>query len=156
MLPGICFVGNNGYMKNSYTATPYKKLSDDPEEETFQDAYNFYQLQVQITIKRAFVILVHCWAIIPAPLTITAEKVLVLMMCLCRLHNFCQDRLDINLAQNPERDVRHLYRVVCYNNFLNKNNNNFQGDNGVVTLTESGRPSGLLDEGNHFRDVPQN
>ena len=96
----MTIVGNNAYVKKRYMSVPLKG-----QQVGYNDAYNFYLSQLQITIKRAFGTLVDCWSILREPLLIPLPKVAPTVMCLCRLHNFCVDnnetiseKMAVNLA----------------------------------------------------------
>jgi hypothetical protein len=82
----------------------------------YNDAYNFYISQLRITIERYFGVLVHRWAILRAPLTIPTQKVCVLVMCLCRLHNFCIDNGENQVVKVPVENVKHLHSLVHVSN----------------------------------------
>ena len=80
---GLTLVGDNAYVKTEYVAVPIKGAKTEVE-----DAYNFYQSQLRITIERAFGVLVHRWSILRGPLTIPLFKVVPVVQCLCKLHNY--------------------------------------------------------------------
>ena len=81
---GLTLIGDNAYVKTEYMAVPIKGAKTEVE-----DSYNFYQSQLQITIERAFGVLVHRWSILRGPLTIPLFKVVPVVECLCKLHNYC-------------------------------------------------------------------
>ena len=60
---GFCLYGDNAYVNESYTCVPFRNTSSGPK-----DAYNYYQLQVQINIECAFGILSNHWRILKSPL----------------------------------------------------------------------------------------
>ena len=72
-------------------ATPYKSVKSGTK-----DACNFYHSQLRISIECAFGQLVRRWGILrkALPATMSVAKVSCLVMCLCKLHNFCvEERL---------------------------------------------------------------
>ena len=117
ILNGYTLLGDNAYVKASYMAIPFKGRKSDTE-----DAYNFYQSQLRITIERAFGMLVHRWAILRGPLVVPVMKVGNLLNCLCILHNYCIDErvgreiIDVMI----EKDAYHMANVVLANNLVDK------------------------------------
>lgn len=83
---GLCLFGDAAYVNNRYMATPYKSVSSGTK-----DAYNFYQSQLRIKIECAFGMLVQRWGILrkAIPSTVGLKKTVSLVICLCRLHNYC-------------------------------------------------------------------
>ena len=78
----------------------------------YDDAYNFYCSQLRITIERAFGVLVHRWEILRRPLTCPLSKVGSLVMCLCRLHNFCIDAKDEDILQTSDNDATYAIQFM--------------------------------------------
>jgi DDE superfamily endonuclease len=83
---GICLFGDNAYVNTRYMATPFKAVRSGSKDE-----YNFYQLQLKIRVECAFGMLVNCWGILRRALltAISFNRSMLLVMCLCRLQNFC-------------------------------------------------------------------
>jgi DDE superfamily endonuclease len=75
-------------------ATPFKGVAGGDK-----DAYNYYHSQVRSTIECAFRMLVHRFGILrkPIPTVISIQRIIALVMCLCRLHNFCVLIMMMNL-----------------------------------------------------------
>jgi hypothetical protein len=88
LAPGLCLFGDNAYVNTKYMATPYKGATGGT-----RDNYNFYQSQLRINIECAFGMFVHRWGMLrkPIPSNIGLKRTTALVMCLCRLHNFCID-----------------------------------------------------------------
>jgi hypothetical protein len=86
-------------------ATPYPATTDGSK-----DAYNFYQSQLRIRIECAFGLLVHRWGLLrkPIPCCISVRKATALVMCLCRLHNFCIDQEDTTIGSNTRLDYLNI------------------------------------------------
>jgi hypothetical protein len=86
LAPGLCIFGDNAYVNNAYFITPYKNV-----KEGVRDAFNFYQSQLRIKIECAFGMLVARWGILrrALPQAMGLKKVTALVICLCRLHNYC-------------------------------------------------------------------
>jgi DDE superfamily endonuclease len=89
--PRLCLYGDNAYVNTNYMVTPFKGVSDGPE-----DAFNYYQSQLRICIECAFRMLCHRFAILrkPIPKNITIAKTTALVMACCKLHNYCIDNND--------------------------------------------------------------
>ena len=89
LAPGLCLFGDNAYVNQTYMATPYPNISDN----CFKDDYNFYHSQLRISIECAFGMLVSRWGILQKPLSsnYTIRKIVYLVNCLCRLHNYLID-----------------------------------------------------------------
>ena len=83
---GLCLFGDNAYVNTRYMATPYKSVKSGAK-----DDYNFYHSQIQINIECSFGMLVGRWGILrrALPARMGMSKITSLVMCLCRLHNFC-------------------------------------------------------------------
>ena len=149
LLDGITIIGDAAYVKSHYMATPFKSTAGDESK----CAYNFYHSQLRVSIERAFGVLVHQWAILRTPMNIPLYKVPSVVMCLCRLHNFCIESSLSNREEEDklqgivEGDARNLHRVV--RNARKRDRNNSE----VVSLND-GRPDGILDGGEHFDDCP--
>eukprot|EP00978_Attheya_sp_CCMP212_P007198 scaffold16721_cov36-Attheya_sp.AAC.1 len=129
---------DNAYVKELYMATPILGASPGVE-----DAYNFFHLQLCITVERAFGILAHRWGILCKALSCSVSRVGPLVMCLCRLHNFCVNENSIKTSPKPShRDEAH----ICQTRERHMMNNSVHFD------PETG-PCELLGGGHHFRDL---
>jgi hypothetical protein len=95
LAPGLVLFGDNAYVNNKYMCTPFKSILQGPK-----DAYNFYQSQLRINVECSFGMLVHCWGILckAIPCGISIFRTTALSMCLCRLHNYCIDQTDLDMA----------------------------------------------------------
>ena len=96
---------------------------------------------------------VHRWAISRRPLKCPIKKVGPLIMCLCRLHNYCIDAKERDSPVSSEKDATY---AVQYMDALHR----FEGtsisvDSELVRI-ENGRPNDLLHGGSHFLDAPHN
>jgi hypothetical protein len=87
LAPGLCLFGDNAYVNTPYMATPYPGTSISQEK----DAYNFYHSQLRIMIECAFGRFVYRFAILQkkAPQQFSIQKIISMVICLCKLHNFC-------------------------------------------------------------------
>ena len=119
----------------------------------YDNAYNFYCSQLRITIERAFGVLVHRWATLRRPLTCPLSKVGPLVMCLCRLHNFCIDIKDEDTLQTSDNDA--TYAIQFMDALYHRVGNRIAGDDSLQRL-DRGIPNGLLHGGSHFQDAPHN
>jgi len=90
---------------------------------------------------------VHRWSILRAPLLVPIAKVCSLVMCLCRLHNFCIDANEYKVDKSPLKDA--VYQQKNTDFVTSKHTD-------VVMLDEVGRPASLLGGGHHFTDAPRN
>ena len=88
LLEGYFLYGDNAYVSESYMAVPFPNISSGP-----RDAYNYYHSQVCINIECAFGVLTNQWCLLKSPLsaTISIHWVNALVLCLCKIHNFCID-----------------------------------------------------------------
>ena len=119
----------------------------------YDDAYNFYVSQLRITIERAFGVLLHRWAILRRPLTCPLRKVSMLVMCLCRLYNYCINEHDVDVARLSNQDA---ICSVHYIDALQNRVDNCISQNATLVRLMRGRPNVLLHGGNHFVDAPHN
>jgi DDE superfamily endonuclease len=85
----LCIFGDLAYVNTSYMATPFKSVRSGTK-----DDYNFFHSQLRITIECAFGMLVNRWGILrrPLPAKFSLNRALLLVMTLCRLHNYCIDK----------------------------------------------------------------
>lgn len=107
---GLCLFGDLAYVNTNYMATPYKSIRSGTK-----DDYNFFHSQLRIRIECAFGMLVNRWGILrkALPASINFERSLNLVMCLCRLHNFCIDerlKRKGSMPRNAFRIAEHLAR----------------------------------------------
>jgi hypothetical protein len=147
LLPGMTLVGDNAYIKKKYMAVPLKG-----QQMGYKDAYNFYLSQLRITIERAFGVLVHCWSILRGPLMIPLTKIAPLVLCLCRLHNFCIDNNEQHVEKATVAHAHHIQGAVNFSNAFSEIN----AAQAPVALDENNIPSDLLFGGHHFNDAPRN
>jgi hypothetical protein len=109
-----------------------------------KDAFNYFHSSLRINIECAFGMLVHCFGMLrkPIPMNISIGKMTSLVMCLCKLHNFC-----INEAESILRplavDVMNIAIEggIALPNF----------DNGIDGIGD--RVEELMDGGDHLEDV---
>jgi hypothetical protein len=102
LAPGLVLFGDNAYVNNKYMCMLFKSISQGPK-----DAYNFYQSQLRINVECSFGMLVHCWGILckAVPCGISISKTTALVMCLCRLRNYCMDQTDLEMAPSGPSSV---------------------------------------------------
>ena len=94
---GIRIIRDNKYIKKLYMSVPLKG-----QQVGANDAYNFYLSQLRITIERACGDLVHHWSILRGPLLFPPPKVAPIIMCLCRLYNFCTNSNESNVKNDSQ------------------------------------------------------
>lgn len=145
ILPGYTLVGDNAYVKKRYMSVPLKG-----KQSGYNDAYNFYLSQLRITIERAFGVFVHRWAILRAPLTVPTANIAPLVMCLCRLHNFCIDESQSVLDEIDTDNARNIQFNVALSRIVDG------GSGNVIAFDDEHRPTDLLNHGMHFTDVEHN
>ena len=117
MKNGKILFGDNAYLNTQYMATPYTNVSGN-EELVTKDDYNFFHSQLRIRVECCFGMLVQRWGILRMALhySISIPRIVGLVNCLARLHNFCileTDRLGrrmqrINLRQRLAIDVQYM------------------------------------------------
>jgi DDE superfamily endonuclease len=103
LAPGLCIFGDSAYMNCRYFATPYKSVSSGTK-----DDYNFYHSQLRIKIECAFGQLVARWGVLrrAIPSNLGIKKTTSLVICLCRLHNYCiNERLAHDARQATVIDI---------------------------------------------------
>ena len=142
LAPGLCLFGDNAYVNRPYMATPYTSVPAGDR----RDDYNFYQSQLRINIECAFGMLVNRWGTLRKPLSrqFSIDKVIRMVNCLCKLHNFCID-------ENTEPDTP--IGMTADDRLALRNRGSFdtverEGGGGGQIPTE------LLHGGEHFDDDP--
>jgi hypothetical protein len=152
MKNGKVLFGDNAYLNTQYMATPYTNVSGNEDHAT-KDDYNFFHSQLRIRVECCFGMLVQHWGILRTALhhSISISRIVGLVNCLARLHNFCiseTDRLSmnhrINLRQRLAMDVQYM----------------MEASSGYIGFqrTESGEvvPADLLNAVEPFADVAPN
>ena len=153
--PGLALYGDNAYVNTRYMVVPFKAVSSGPE-----DNYNFYHSQLRINIECAFGMLVHRWGILrkAMPTGITVAKTSVLVLALCKLHNFCiEERDEIILKLTPSDSVEIALQGgidLETSTGTSIGNANDKSDDGLYQNMR--RIDDLLDGGEHRDDFPQN
>jgi len=94
LAPGLCLFGDNAYVNTQYMATPFPGQNNHDK-----DAYNFFHSQLRIRIECAFGMLVARWGILQKQIY-SVNKVPALLICLCRLHNFCLNKGESQVRVN--------------------------------------------------------
>ena len=125
---------------------PFKGVVD-----AIKDAFNFFHSSLRINIECAFGMLVHRWGILckPIPMNITVKKTTSLVLCLCKLHNFCIIERE-RIAQPLARDVVH----ISNNGGISLPHDNNEG---VLNYrVNEDRVDELFDGGEHFDDIRRN
>mmetsp|Transcript_13428 Transcript_13428/g.25214 ORF Transcript_13428/g.25214 Transcript_13428/m.25214 type:complete len:164 (+) Transcript_13428:1064-1555(+) len=125
-------------------AVPFKCVRDGAK-----DAFNFFHSSLRINIECAFGMLVHRWGLLrkAIPMNITVKKTGSLVMCLCKLHNFCISQSD-NVTQPLAGDVVHIARNEGGFAFPI-----FDGSAEWEYDPHEDRLDGLMDGGEHFDDA---
>jgi hypothetical protein len=146
--PRFVLFGYNAYLNSPFMATPYSNVSGDPEKRT-KDDYNFYHSQLHIRVYCSFGMLVQRWGILQTAFSrnISAKKIVLTVVALAKLHNFCIRLSDISDA------------VPC--SLTTDENYTMNSTNGYVEMTvddehNTNVPIDLMHDGHHFEDVPRN
>lgn len=107
---GLVLFGDNAYLNTEYMATPFPNVSRGAE-----DIYNFYHSQLRIRVECCFGQFVHRWGILRSalPYNITIPRIVGLVGCLARLHNFCIDAQGTNSKAADEMDPADRYRMIA-------------------------------------------
>ena len=132
LAPGLAVFGDNAYVANRYMVTPFKNVTSGAK-----DAFNYYQSQLRINIECAFGKLVHRFGILrkALPRAIPLRRVTSLVLCTCKLHNYCIANKDGDVPQVTADDNLSIMSV-----------------GGVALEGEHGRPSALLDGCDNYGD----
>jgi len=140
---GLCLYGDNAYVNTPYMIVPFKGAQDGAK-----DAFNFFHSSLRINIECAFGMLVHRWGILrkAIPMNIPVKKITALVMCLCKLHNFCLAQTDNVVCPLP-RDVMHIRMQGGF--ALPR----FDGNEEWRMHETDDRVDGLMDGGHHLNDV---
>ena len=142
---GLCIYGDNAYMNCPFMATLFKAVKGG-----IKDAYNFYHSQLRINIECSFGILVARWGILRRALSsnFTVKKIVELVECLCRLHNFIIDSEEE--SENPGSSlVEDNLNTIVLGGFLMEHQNGGNGTESETVLL----PTEILHGGEHFDDV---
>ena len=145
---GLALYGDNAYVNTPYMVVPFKSVGSGPK-----DAFNFYHSSLRINIECAFGMLVHRWGMLRKPIAqnIAIKHATSLVMCLCKLHNFCIDAADGNLTGFSESDIAH---IVNEGGFAPSRifDESTEGDQSWDYNSEEDRINDLLDGGEHYED----
>ena len=134
--PGLTIIGDNAFVESNHMSVPIPGKHVTQEE----DAYNFYLSQLRITVERAFGILVHRFAILRTPISLSIKKVPALVMSLMRLHNWYIDNVGRATPAGFEDDETFVqYRAWKENSV-------------AVQLNKYRVPEELLGSGHHRKD----
>ena len=148
---GLCIFGDNAYLNSPFLATPYPNVSSG-----YKDAYNFFHSQLRIRVECAFGMLVQRWGILRSamPKGVTIRKTTALVVALAKLHNFCINQKDTNIAPMTAADELRLMTNEIGSIVLE--NSTAVGDDGNVDgANEYMIPRQLIGAGDHFEDVPR-
>jgi hypothetical protein len=87
---GYFVVGDNAYVNSDHLLVPYpgENIPDD------EDAFNFFLSQLRIRVENTFAQLVAKWGVLWRPLNCPLRNQSHLVLCLCKLHNFCIDEKE--------------------------------------------------------------
>lgn len=98
LAPGLCVFGNAAHSNGFCMATPFKNAKSGSE-----DDFNFCHSHVRIEIGCAFGMFINRWNVLrkALPLQLSLKKIGSLVLCLCRLHNFC---IGQRLEQNGQSE----------------------------------------------------
>ena len=144
LCPGLALYRDNAYTTCEYMVTPFKCV----EQDVYKDAYNFYHSQVRINVECSLGQLVQHWSILhkAIPLKKLTKKTTALIKCLCKLHRFCMDVADTNVADNYDTDKLEISvnGGIPLHKVVNEGGN------------ESVLPTELLNKGHHYDDIACN
>ena len=100
--PGKYNLSDNAYVNTLYMVTLYK------QDDQLEDHYNFYHLQLHITVECAFGMLVQQWNISQQALLASfgIGKISALTIRSCNLHNFL---INERIEKSIPRAVFHLH-----------------------------------------------
>lgn len=153
--PGLCLFGDQAYVDSLHMAVPKKGQVDD-----YEDAYNFYHSQLRIRVEMAFGILVSRFGILRKcmPINITIERTMAMVQCLVRLHNYCINQ-QLSTCESLQINKRTgiISKAQCSVDEATAGDALALSFDAVPLVSNhfiSGRPSGLLDGGHHYDDVP--
>ena len=153
LAPGLALFGDNAYVNVETMVTPYRNV-----RRGTKDDYNHFHSSVRINIECAFGMLVHRWAILRKPLSSTmgVEKQMVLVMALCKLHNYCIG-LDDVVEENGTGDMVNSDESVRNEDApsLEARDEHRISSLGGIDPRESrdAGPAELLGGGEHFDDI---
>ena len=105
---GMSICGDNVYSNTPHMITSVKSTSYGPE-----DAFNFYHSQICINIECAFGMLVKWWTVLRSfiPINIGIKKTIPMVHCLCYLHNFLINQ--INVSSIPKSTAQDSLLIDC-------------------------------------------
>lgn len=143
LAPGLCLFGDNAYVNTAFMIVPFKGA-----REGAKDAFNFFHSSLRINIECAFGMLVHRWGMLrkPIPTNISVSKTTSLVLCLCKLHNYCIRESDI-VAQPLAGDVVNISSEGGFSLPRFDRNIDWTYDANEDRLND------LMDGGEHFDDI---
>jgi hypothetical protein len=154
---GLALFGDNAYVNTDTMVTPYRNV-----RRGTKDDYNHFHSSVRICIECTFGILVHRWAILRSPLSATmgVEKQMVLVMALCKLHNYCIGLDDDDKENATTGELANSVESISTTDedtpsSLEARDEHRISSHGGVDPRESNEagPNELLGGGEHFDDV---
>jgi hypothetical protein len=136
---GLTIYGDNAYVNNHFMTVPFSNAVG------VKDDFNFYHSQVRMNIECTFGIFTSRWRILKSPLSshLSLSKVVALVFCLAKLHNFC---IDQRLKESATSTIASTIPIVPKRH---------QHDPLTVFDSENPEdpPQDLLHGGAHFDDV---
>ena len=104
LAPGLCLLGDNAYVNSRYMATPFTMQSSGDKYN-----YNYFHSSLRIKIECAFGMLVARWGVLRSAISakIGLKKTPAMVICLCKLHNYCIDS-RIKRAQEAEESLQQV------------------------------------------------
>ena len=153
MKNGKVLFGDNAYLNTSYMATPYTNVAGNQQHMT-KDDYNFFHSQLRIRVECCFGMLVQRWGLLRMALhySISLPRIVGLVNCLARVHNFCISECDRLGMNNNRLNLRH--RLPIDDQHMMESSTGYIG----LQSTETGDviPADLLNAVEPFVDVPYN
>ena len=98
----LALYGDNAYVNTPFMATPYPNTGSN----TAKDNYNFFHSQIRIVIEGVFGWLTQRWGMLrkQMPKKFSITKIVSVVSCLCRLHNFLIDENESVPRSHSEED----------------------------------------------------
>jgi hypothetical protein len=149
LAPGLCLFGDNAYINTSYMATPYPGTAISPEK----DVYNFFHSNLRIISECSFGRLIYRFGILQrkAPQNFSLQKIVNMVVCLCKLHNFCTDKsLEHRRCLDPPERLDMDVQTIQQDGGIEMEPV-YQPETGVAIRI----PTPLLGHGNHNEGTTQ-
>jgi hypothetical protein len=149
LAPGQAIFGDSANVNTDFLVSPNKGVSRGPK-----DDFIFYQSQKHIAIECTFGMLVHRWGLLrrDRPCKISLAKIGQIVICLCKLNNFCINEKDGIISDPIPTDDAHVKSGGGFTGVLTlpSSKNSCASISNYNPLTQ-----GLIVGGNHNNDTEQ-